>query len=125
MGYICGGQVSPERLFLMCPLLRCATLAKMLQALSNLAPRGVYVCGNTASAAGLTVTLVRDPQTGDHALEAGALVLADQGLCVIDEFDKISSDHSSLLEAMEQQSISMAKAGKCRAPIPSAIGCLA
>ena len=99
--------------------------SQMLRAAASVHPRGVYVCGNTASAAGLTVTLVRDPQTGDHALEAGALVLADQGLCVIDEFDKISSDHSSLLEAMEQQSISMAKAGKCRAPIPSAIGCLA
>ena len=99
--------------------------SQMLRAAASVHPRGVYVCGNTASAAGLTVTLVRDPQTGDHALEAGALVLADQGLCVIDEFDKISSDHSSLLEAMEQQSISMAKAGKCRAPIPSAIGCFA
>ncbi len=85
--------------------------SQMLRAAAAVHPRGVYVCGNTATGTGLTVTLVRDPQTGDHALEAGALVLADQGMCAIDEFDKISSDHSSLLEAMEQQTISMAKAG--------------
>lgn len=85
--------------------------SQMLRAAAAVHPRGVYVCGNTATGTGLTVTLVRDPQTGDHALEAGALVLADQGMCAIDEFDKIKSDHSSLLEAMEQQTISMAKAG--------------
>lgn len=85
--------------------------SQMMRAAAAVHPRGVYVCGNTATGTGLTVTLVRDPQTGEHALEAGALVLADQGMCAIDEFDKISSDHSSLLEAMEQQSISMAKAG--------------
>lgn len=51
----------------------------MLQAAANLAPRGVYVCGNTTSTAGLTVTLCKEGGTGDFALEAGALVLADQG----------------------------------------------
>ena len=51
----------------------------MLQAAANLAPRGVYVCGNTTSTAGLTVTLVRETGTGDFALEAGALVLAAPG----------------------------------------------
>lgn len=51
----------------------------MLQATSNIAPRGVYVCGNTTTTAGLTVTLVKEGGSGDFALEAGALVLADQG----------------------------------------------
>lgn len=51
----------------------------MLQAASNVAPRGVYVCGNTTTTSGLTVTLSKEGGTGDYALEAGALILADQG----------------------------------------------
>uniref|UniRef100_H3CWV5 DNA helicase MCM8 n=1 Tax=Tetraodon nigroviridis TaxID=99883 RepID=H3CWV5_TETNG len=84
--------------------------SQMLQAVCNVAPRGIYVCGNNASTTGLTVTLSRDSASGDYALEAGALVLADQGLCCIDEFDKLGQQQA-LLEAMEQQSVSMAKAG--------------
>lgn len=84
--------------------------SQMLRSVVNLAPRGVYVCGNTSTTSGLTVTVVRDGKN-DFALEAGALVLADQGLCCIDEFDKMGSEHNSLLEAMEQQSVSVAKAG--------------
>jgi DNA helicase MCM8 len=60
--------------------------SQMLTATSALAPRGVYVCGNTTSASGLTVTVVKDTITGDFALEAGALVMGDQGCCCIDEF---------------------------------------
>lgn len=55
----------------------------MLQAAANLAPRGVYVCGNTTSTAGLTVTLSKEAGSGDFALEAGALVLADQGRLMV------------------------------------------
>ncbi|KAL0485651.1 DNA helicase MCM [Acrasis kona] len=85
--------------------------SQLLTAVSHVAPRGVYVCGNTTTTSGLTVTVVKDQGSGDFSLEAGALVLADQGCCCIDEFDKMRSEHQALLEAMEQQSISIAKAG--------------
>ncbi|XP_046886503.1 DNA helicase MCM8 [Hypomesus transpacificus] len=85
--------------------------SQMLQAVCNAAPRGIYVCGNSTSTSGLTVTLSREAGSGDYALEAGALVLGDQGLCCIDEFDKLGQQQQALLEAMEQQSVSLAKAG--------------
>ncbi|KAL1526324.1 hypothetical protein AB1Y20_015038 [Prymnesium parvum] len=86
--------------------------SQMLTATAALAPRGVYVCGNTTSSSGLTVTVVKDAISGDFALEAGALVMGDQGCCCIDEFDKMGGgEYQALLEAMEQQSISVAKAG--------------
>ncbi|OCT79262.1 hypothetical protein XELAEV_18026072mg [Xenopus laevis] len=96
--------------------------SQMLQAVCNVAPRGVYVCGNTTTTSGLTVTLSRDTTTGDFGLEAGALVLGDQGICGIDEFDKMGNQHQALLEAMEQQSISLAKAGiVCSLPARTSI----
>ncbi|XP_003215325.1 DNA helicase MCM8 [Anolis carolinensis] len=96
--------------------------SQMLQAVCNIAPRGVYVCGNATTTSGLTVTLSRDSSSGDFSLEAGALVLGDQGICGIDEFDKMGSQHQALLEAMEQQSISLAKAGiVCSLPARTSI----
>ncbi|KAG7964536.1 hypothetical protein I3843_09G175800 [Carya illinoinensis] len=85
--------------------------SQLLQAAAALSPRGIYVCGNATTKAGLTVAVVKDPMTSDYAFEAGAMVLADSGLCCIDEFDKMSAEHQALLEAMEQQCVSIAKAG--------------
>ncbi|KAF8395011.1 hypothetical protein HHK36_018950 [Tetracentron sinense] len=85
--------------------------SQLLQAAAAVSPRGIYVCGNATTNAGLTVAVVKDPMTSDYAFEAGAMVLADRGLCCIDEFDKMSAGHQALLEAMEQQCVSIAKAG--------------
>lgn len=85
----------------------------MLQACANVSPRGIFVCGNSTTNAGLTVS-VRNEKNSDGSLEAGALVLADQGVCCIDEFDKMSANYGSLLQVMEQQKVSVAKAGVLR-----------
>lgn len=79
--------------------------SQILQYVARLAPRGVYTSGKGVSGVGLTAAVVRDELTGGWALEAGALVLADGGLCAIDELDKMSTDdRSAIHEALEQQS---------------------
>lgn len=86
--------------------------SQFLKYTSKIAPRAVYTTGQGASAVGLTAYVQKSPVTKEWTLEAGALVLADNGVCLIDEFDKMSDrDRTSIHEAMEQQSISVSKAG--------------
>lgn len=85
--------------------------SQMLKYVSKLAPRSVYTSGKGTSGAGLTAAAVRD-ELGGWSLEAGALVLGDQGNVCVDELDKMrSEDRSALHEALEQQTVSIAKAG--------------
>lgn len=86
--------------------------SQLLSFVATVAPRAIYASGKAATAAGLTAAAVRDEHDGRWTLEAGALVLADLGLAAVDEMDKMSEqDRSSMHEAMEQQRISVAKAG--------------
>ena len=95
--------------------------SQMLVAASQAAPRAVLVTGNSTTSSGLTVSLTREAGN-EFNLEAGALVLADRGCCCIDEFDKMVTQHAALLEAMEQQAVSVCKAGVvCQLPARTAV----
>ncbi|TBU11463.1 DNA replication licensing factor Mcm8 [Hamiltosporidium tvaerminnensis] len=95
--------------------------SKFLTLTSEILPKSTFICGSSTTSAGLTVSMIHDPITSEYVVDAGALVISDNSVCCLDEFDKLN-DFKVLYEIMEQQSFTIAKGGViCTVPARTTI----